>query len=124
MKKKTSKHSKTSSSVKAVRHAPRRKKRNEVSSDPSLRSALTSDVGVAPTQDDASLTAGQSGDLQGISTVAEADPESVAELLEDGQAMEAEVVSGVEEVQDGEEVPSHRPIEDDSPHSFEDRNKI
>src|SRR5882724_11147489 len=39
---------------------------------------------------------GQSGDLQGLSSVEGADSESVAELLEEGNAFEAAVVSGVE----------------------------
>ena len=36
---------------------------------------------------------GQSGDTQGLSSVAEAGSESVAELLEEGQAFEAEAVA-------------------------------
>jgi hypothetical protein len=107
-----------------VQHAPRKKKQNEVTSDPSLQSSLTSDVMIAPLEDDASSSAGQSGDLQGISNIADADPESVEQLLEDGQALEAEVVSGVEDAPDEKEVPSRGRIEDDPPHSFEERNKI
>jgi hypothetical protein len=124
MKKKTSKHASGKSSKKAVRHAPRKMKQNEVSSDQSLQSSLTSDVTVAPSQDDASLTAGQSGDLQGVSNLADADSESVEQLLEDGQALEAEVVSGVEDAKDEREVPSRGRIEDEPAHPFEDRNKI
>lgn len=41
-------------------------------------------------------SAGQSGDTQGLSDVAESDSESVVELLEDGQAFEAEAIYGVE----------------------------
>jgi hypothetical protein len=74
--------------------------------------------------DDASESAGQSGDIQGISNIAEADPESVEELLEDGQALEAEVVSGVEDARDEKEVPARGRIEDEPPHSFDERNKI
>ena len=40
--------------------------------------------------------AGQSGDVQGLSSVEDVDSESVEELLEEGQAFEAEAVSGVE----------------------------
>ena len=40
---------------------------------------------------------GQSGDTQGLSDVAEAGPESVEELVEEGQAFEAEVIGGVED---------------------------
>ena len=45
-------------------------------------------------------SAGQSGDLQGISEVAAADSESVKELMEEGNSFEAEVVDGVENAKD------------------------
>jgi hypothetical protein len=44
--------------------------------------------------------AGQSGDTQGLSDVAEADSQSVLELVEEGQSFEAEVISGVEDSPD------------------------
>ncbi|HVA72328.1 MAG TPA: hypothetical protein VNF02_04380 [Candidatus Limnocylindrales bacterium] len=47
-----------------------------------------------------SASAGQSGDLQGLSNVESADSESVDELLEDGQAYEAGIVDGVENAPD------------------------
>ena len=47
--------------------------------------------------------AGQSGDIEGLSTIASGDSESVAELVEEGQALEAEKVSGVENVPDPDE---------------------
>lgn len=40
---------------------------------------------------------GQSGDLQGLSRAHDVDSESVEELLEEGQGLEAGVISGVEE---------------------------
>jgi hypothetical protein len=46
----------------------------------------------------------QSGDLQGLSNVESADSESVDELLEEGNAFEAEVVKGVEDAEDADEV--------------------
>jgi hypothetical protein len=46
---------------------------------------------------------GQSGDLQGLSDAAGADSESVDELLEEGNAFEAEVVGGVENVTDADQ---------------------
>ena len=52
-------------------------------------------------------SAGQSGDIQGLSDIAQSDSESVVELLEEGQFFEAEVVSGVEYSPD-EEVPEVR----------------
>lgn len=60
---------------------------------------------------------GQSGDIRGISSVAEADSESVEELLEEGQAFEAEAVSGVENAPepDQAEVTTSEVSEDDVP---------
>lgn len=50
-------------------------------------------------------SAGQSGDTQGLSDIADADSESVRELLEEGQAYEAEAVMGVENVPDADVSP-------------------
>jgi hypothetical protein len=47
-------------------------------------------------------TGEQSGDLQGLSNVQGADSESVDELLEQGNAFEAEVVKGVEDAEDSD----------------------
>jgi hypothetical protein len=62
-------------------------------------------------------TAGQSGDTQGLSDVAEAGGESVQELLEEGQAFEAEAIGGVEDASDadGAEVRTKQVPEDDVP---------
>ena len=49
-----------------------------------------------------SSAAGQSGDLQGLSDRADADSESVEELIEEGQAAEAEAVAGVEDAPDAD----------------------
>jgi hypothetical protein len=45
----------------------------------------------------------QSGDLQGVSNIQAADSESVDELLEEGNAFEAQVVKGVEEADGADE---------------------
>jgi len=45
----------------------------------------------------------QSGDLQGLSNVEREDSESVDELLEEGNAFEADVVKGVEDAEDADE---------------------
>jgi hypothetical protein len=60
-------------------------------------------------------SAGQSGDTQGLSDVAEADSESVQELLEEGQYFEAEVLLGVEaaDADDMEEVHTKEVPEDE-----------
>ncbi|HKS67533.1 MAG TPA: hypothetical protein VJR26_09875 [Candidatus Acidoferrales bacterium] len=46
---------------------------------------------------------GQSGDVQGLSSMEEADSESVSELVEEGQAFEAGIVDGVENAPDADE---------------------
>jgi hypothetical protein len=64
----------------------------------------------------------QSGDLQGLSNIESVDSESVDELLEEGNAFEAEVVSGVEK--SGEpgvrEVRTREVPEDDVPAEYLD----
>jgi hypothetical protein len=69
-----------------------------------------------------SRSGGQSGDLQGLSSVESADSESVGELLEEGNAFEADVVTGVERAGDlGErEVHTHEVPEDDVPGEYLD----
>ncbi len=68
---------------------------------------------------------GQSGDLQGLSDSAGADSESVDELLEEGNAFEAEVVEGVENVPDADqgEVRTHEVPEDDVPDEYLDKDQ-
>jgi len=65
-------------------------------------------------------TAGQSGDTQGLSDVAEAGSESVAELMEEGQAFEAEAIGGVEDatVSEVAEVHTRQVPEDDVPSEY------
>jgi hypothetical protein len=66
-------------------------------------------------------SAGQSGDTQGLSDVAEADSESVEELLEEGQSFEAEAISGVENAPDADvsEVHTRQVPEDDVPTEYD-----
>ena len=63
---------------------------------------------------------GQSGDLQGLSNIAGAASESVDELLEEGNAFEADVVKGVEDAGDEGEVHTHEVPEDDVPGEYLD----
>ncbi len=65
----------------------------------------------------------QSGDLQGLSGVEGADSESVDELLEEGNAFEADVVKGVEDAgnADEKEVRTHEVPEDDVPGEYLDK---
>jgi hypothetical protein len=68
-------------------------------------------------------SAGQSGDLQGLSNVEAADSESVGELLEEGNAFEADVVAGVQSAGDTDEteVRTHEVPEDDVPGEYLDK---
>lgn len=68
---------------------------------------------------------GQSGDLQGLSNRAGADSESVDELLEEGNAFEAEVVKGVQDVPDADEgeVRTHEVPEDDVPDEYLEKDE-
>jgi len=70
-------------------------------------------------------SAGQAGDLQGLSDSADADSESVDELIEEGNAFEAEVVEGVENVPDADEgeVRTHEVPEDDVPDEYLDKDQ-
>ncbi len=70
-------------------------------------------------------SAGQSGDVQGLSNVAEADSESVEELAEEGQAFEAAAISGVEDAPDSDvaEVTTREVPEDDVPEEYLDNDQ-
>jgi hypothetical protein len=67
-------------------------------------------------------SAGQSGDSQRLSSIADAADESVQELADTDQAMEAGIVDGVEDAADHPERPVHTHIEygrpDDLPPRF------
>ena len=65
------------------------------------------------------------GDLQGISMRERADAESVGELLEEGQTLEAEAVQGVEDALDADqgEVRTREVPEDDVPDEYLDNDR-
>jgi hypothetical protein len=67
---------------------------------------------------------GQSGDTEGISRDEIADSESVEELLEEGQAFEAGVISGVENAPDADRggVRTRQVPEDDVPEEYLDKD--
>ena len=73
----------------------------------------------------AARSGGQSGDLQGLSSLQAADSESVDELLEEGNAFEAGVIKGVQEADDADEaeVHTHEVPEDDVPGEYLDKDK-
>jgi hypothetical protein len=66
----------------------------------------------------------ESGDTQGLSNVESADSESVDELVEEGNAFEADVVAGVERAGDrpGKEVRTREVPEDDVPEEYLDQD--
>lgn len=70
------------------------------------------------------LSAGQSGDLQGISGSLRAGSESAEELLEEGQTFEAEAVAGVEDAADPDisEVRTREFPEDDVPEEYREKD--
>jgi hypothetical protein len=83
------------------------------SSDTGRESTGSSRTGLGPD------SAGQSGDNQGLFSPAEADSESVEELLEEGQYLEAGIVSGVERASDAREVRTRQLPEDDVPLEYQ-----
>jgi len=68
---------------------------------------------------------GQAGDLQGLSDTAVADSESVDELLEEGNAFEAEAVEGVEDAPEAGkgEIRTREVPEDDVPEEYLDQDQ-
>jgi hypothetical protein len=67
---------------------------------------------------------GQAGDTQGLSRRSYDDSESVEELMEEGQYMEAEAVSGVENAPDADqgEVRTRQFPEDDVPEEYQNED--
>jgi len=89
------------------------------------RSPLTKTYAPTRTDDNPGPdSAGQSGDTQGLSDLADADSESVRELLEEGQTFEAEAVMGVENAPDADvsEVRLKQFREDDVPPEYQDQD--
>jgi methylmalonyl-CoA mutase N-terminal domain/subunit len=101
--------------VKAVRKKVSSKRRGPV-----RKRSQTTTADSFSAREAASRSAGQSGDLQGLSDVATADSESADELLEEGNAFEAGVVTGVEDAERAvpSEVHTHEVLEDDVPEEY------
>jgi len=100
----------------ALRTRPGRAKNTAVNREMEIRREIRNKVPEA-------FSGRQSGDLQGLSRAEEADSESVEELLEEGNPLEAAAVSGVEEADDaeGREVHTHEVPEDDVPEEYFDK---
>jgi len=89
------------------------------------RKGLAQNVVTFSRKESGSRSGEQSGDLQGLSNVEAANSESVQELLEEGNAFEAEVVKGVEDAGDRggtREVRTHEVPEDDVPDEYLDKD--
>jgi len=128
-KKRKTKKSQPKSSKKAKREAKltaaRRKKarpkvrRGQISASEKATTVLYNAKGLG------AGSAGQSGDLEGISEIAGAGAESIEELLEEGNAFEAEVLEGVERAADvpRREVRTREVPEDDVREEYLDRDR-
>jgi len=96
------------------RKAAKRKKRARGSAQP-ISEVRIERQGLGPN------AAGQAGDIQGVPGSPRANSESVEDLLEEGQTLEAGVVSGVENARDPDEgeVKTHEVPEDDVPPEYD-----
>jgi hypothetical protein len=123
--KKKARKKKSAPKKKAVRKKKKQTARTKKSARrPKRGRAITVGIGAVSYQKGLGPSAGgQSGDVQGLSESESADSESVAELTEEGQDYEAEVVSGIENAPDADrgEVRTHEVPEDDVPPEYLDK---
>ena len=102
----------------------KRAKKRKISVEKQLRKPPGSLDGAAFVADGRRSRSGeQAGDLQGLSRRESADSESVDELLEEGNAFEADAVLGVEnaDLEDAKQVRTHEVPEDDVPEEYLDK---
>jgi hypothetical protein len=117
--------------VKPIKKAPKRKPAKKTAARKTARAAKERVRGKSQTVDTvafvpeglAARSGGQSGDLQGLSSLEGADSESVDELLEEGNAFEAGAVKGVQDAGDADEgeVHTHEVPQDDVPGEYRDK---
>ncbi|HEY4763198.1 MAG TPA: hypothetical protein VIH75_05950 [Candidatus Sulfotelmatobacter sp.] len=104
--------------------APKRaeQKRAAAKKQPRKKGKSVAELAFSP-EPGGSRSGGQSGDLQGLSRLEAADSESVDELIQEGNAFEADVVAGVERADntDEQEVRTHEVPEDDVPGEYLDK---
>jgi hypothetical protein len=110
-----SKAARKKATVKAVS-----KKSNSTRRRPVRRRSRIAEADSFSAQEAAARSAGQAGDLQGLSDIEAADSESADELLEEGHAFEAGIVAGVEAAERAtpSEVHTHEVLEDDVPEEY------
>lgn len=104
------------SKKKIVRKKSRAPRKRAAPKGPTLDTAVYTREGLR------ARSGGQSGDLQGLSNQEGAASESVDELLEEGNAFEADIVKGVEDAGDEGEVHTHEVPEDDVPGEYLDKD--
>ncbi len=111
--------------VTKTKPAPKRteKKKVESAKPPRKNSERVREIAFRPERQEPG-SGDQSGDLQGLSRSEAADSESVDELVEEGNAFEADVVAGVESADnaDEKEVRTHEVPEDDVPGEYLDND--
>ena len=114
--------SKSKSAHKKAKVKAVRKKTNSTRPGPVRRRSQTAEADSFSAQEAAARSAGQAGDLQGLSDVEAADSESADELIEEGNAFEAGIVTGVEDAEreTPSEVHTHEVLEDDVPEEYLD----
>jgi hypothetical protein len=121
----TTKAKKSSKKLTKKKPAPKvaEKKKVAAKKQPRKTSKSVDELAFSPARR-ASRSGEQSGDLQGLSSREGADSESVDELLEEGNAFEADVVAGVERADnnDEQEVRTHEVPEDDVPGEYLDED--
>ena len=83
------------------------------SPQPSTLSVIAKPRAVRPVRGTGSAAAGQSGALQGLAREADADSQSVEELVEEGQTHEADVVSAIENAPEPDQGEVHTHHDDD-----------
>ena len=107
----------------AKKAVARKKKKKAVSSRKSPQRS-TEQIAASEERSTRFRSGSQSGDLQGLRTREIASSESVDELVEEGNAFEADVVAGVERADDEDEgeVRTHEVSEDDVPEEYLDKD--
>ena len=101
-------------------YAPTRLSENQSMKAKPATQDVNSETEEASAADLGPNSAGQSGDIQGLSDAEDAGSESVKELLEEGQYYEASVMSGIENapLADAAEVTTRQFAEDDVPEEY------
>ena len=121
----TAKAQKPRKKVAKKKAAPKREEKRKVVAAKRLRNkSKRMGEAAVPPEGRGSRSGEQSGDLQGLSRLETADSESVDELIEEGNAFEADVVAGVESAGDADEkeVRTHEVPEDDVPGEYADKD--